>query len=325
MSLRRAVPPAILALALVSCAGSPMSDRRAFRGIERAENSVGAAHDPLSGGDEAPAALTVGGQRYTWSELLPALAEAGGAQVIEERMLDTALRAECDRRGIIITPADIEAERRRYIDTAAIAGEQGEQSLDRLRRERGLGPVRFEALLVRTARLRALVRDRVAVNDAAIERAYRQRYAVRYDIRVLVTRSASECQAALEAIRAGAPFSEQALRRSIDPSAAGGGLLLGVSPADLAWPQAIRSALPEMSPGEVRGPINLEQGWTLLQLQSRVEPSEPPPLADVRDELERDLRLTQERVLMDAESRRLLAGLSVHADNPLRWALDSVR
>lgn len=301
-----------------------MDDRRVFRGIERAESSVGGASGPKSSSSDDPPALMIGGVRYEWADILPALAEAGGAEVIEEFTLDAALREECARRGIAITEGDVEAEGQRLLEAGSIAGDQGQRAFEDLRRARGLGPVRFRALLERTAMLRALVRDRVTVDEAAIERAYRQRYADRYDIRVLVTRTAAECQDALERVRAGASFAEQAVRHSIDPSAASGGLILGVSTADLAWPQVVRSALPEMTPGEVRGPMSLERAWALVKLENIVEAGDPPSLDAIRQELARDVRLAQERLLMDAEAGRLTAGISVETDRLLRWASESL-
>lgn len=311
---------------LAGCASPDMTDARAMRGIERAEDSVGAPHRPVRIADADGPALTIGGDRVSWDAILPALAEAGGRIVIEEAMLDTALERECRRRGVTVTEADLQAERARFVEAASIAGERGEQALERIRRARGLGPVRFEAMLRRTARLRALVRDRVAITDTALARAHREMYGPRYDLRVIVTSTAVDAQAALDRLRAGTPFADEAMQRSIDASAGAGGLLRGVSPDDLAWPQAIRSAIPEMRPGETRGPIALEQGWAIIRMEAET-PADPdaPAIEVARSELERLVRLAQERVLMEAESRRLLAGVSATADPRLRWALESAQ
>ncbi len=315
-----------VAICSAGCASTQMNDARAMRGIERAENSVGAPHNPTSTADTDAAALIINGTPYAWADIIPALAEAGGTEIVRELMLDTALREECQRRRITITQSDIDAERDRFMQIASVSGDADGRSLDAIRRARGLGPVRFAALLQRTARLRALVRDQVVISDAALASAYRLRYGTRYDIRVIVTRSAAEAQAAVMAIRAGSTFADTAIKNSIDASAPSGGFIPAVSPDDLAWPQAIRSALTEVPLGGIRGPIVLENTWALITIERIIPPpSDAPTIEAARPELEPAVRLAQERTLMEAESRRLLAAVTVKADNTLRWAVETAR
>ncbi len=322
---------ASIALVLVGCAGDGMTDQRALRGIEAAESSLG--QPPTRGvdrSDESPAMIAnggaAGGQRHSWDELLPLLSEAGGAAVIEELTLDAAIEAECRRRNIIVGPDQIEAERTRFAEavSAGASGVETDRIVETFRRERGLGPIRYEAMLRRTAMLRALVRDQAVVSDGAVERAYRERYGPRYDIRVIVTRTARECEALLTRLEAGASFEEEAAAHSIDASADAGGLLRMVSAEDLAWPQSLRSMLPGMAVGEVRGPVALDAGWALVRLD-RVRPADPaaPPMEAVREELAARTRLVQERILMEAESRRLASGWDVWVDPRLGWASES--
>lgn len=327
----RLIIAACIAFILVGCAGDGMTDERALRGIESAESSLGTR--PAGGvdrSDESPAMIVrggaAGGRRIPWDELLPLLAESGGAVVIEELRLDAAIEAECRRRNIVVGPDEIEAERTRFAEAVSgdASGVETDRVVDTFRRDRGLGPLRYEAMLRRTAMLRALVRDQAVVTEGAVERAYRERYGPRYDIRVIVTRTARECEALLTRLEAGASFEEEAGAHSIDASAESGGLLRMVSAEDLAWPQALRSMLPAMGAGEIRGPVAMDTGWALVRMV-RVRPPDPaaPPLESVREELAARTRLVQERILMEAESRRLASGWDVWVDPRLGWASES--
>lgn len=318
----------VMVVLLGGCAGDAMTDQRALRGIETAESSLG--RRPAGGVDrsgESPAMIVsggaTGGRRVSWDELLPLLSEAGGAAVIEEMVLDAAIEAECRFRNIVVGPDQIEAERTRFAEAVSggASGVETDRIVESVRRARGLGPIRYEAVLRRTAMLRALVRDQAVVSDGAVERAYRERYGPRYDIRVIVTRTARECEALLTRLEGGASFEEEASAHSIDASAGAGGLLRMVSAEDLAWPQSFRSMLPGMGAGEVRGPVALDSGWALLRLE-RVRPpdSAAPPMETVREELAVRTRLVQERILMEAESRRLASGWKVWVDPRLGWA-----
>ena len=136
-----------VAICSSGCASSQMNDARAMRGIERAENSVGAPHNPTSTADTDAAALIINGTPYAWADIIPALAEAGGTEIVRELMLDTALREECQRRRINITQSDIDAERDRFI-----LGKAKKEAEDKI----AIGTKRIETL---EAELEALRRD----------------------------------------------------------------------------------------------------------------------------------------------------------------------
>src|SRR5437868_84273 len=94
-----------------------------------------------------------------WNELAPMLAEAAGAQVLEEYALRTVLKDECGKRGITIGDSEVKAERALLGEMLARASHvpetEGEMLIRDVRRKRGLGDVRFKGLLERNAALRA--------------------------------------------------------------------------------------------------------------------------------------------------------------------------
>ena len=103
---------------------------------------------------------------------------------------------------------------------------------------------------------------------------------------------------------------------STDASASRGGLLAPMSRLDPSYPAAIRQAVWALDgAGELSDPIMLTNGYAIVQLVREIEAAreadaDAPPGAN-RAELERLVRLSQERILMDQLARRLMAGVSV--------------
>lgn len=279
------------------------------------------------------------GSLLTWDDLHPALAEAAGAVAIEEAVLDLALASQVSQRFLVIDEHSIATEReslaRAMESDAGMSPEQASVQLDRVRRARGLGPARFEALLLRNARLRALVRaDAVADITPTPEQLTQEDRIVngeRCRVRVLFTPSQATCSrvrdAVLDAV-AGTPtpqvlsarFADAAMRESTDLSARAGGLLESVSAADPAIPESIRLALTTMKPGEVSPVLVSGKGFALVLMESRAQASRVIP----RDELENRLHTRLERLAMERLARELVATSSVSVLDPsLAWAWEN--
>src|SRR5690606_35571661 len=77
-------------------------------------------------------------------------------------------------------------------------------------------------------------------------------------------------------------------------------------PVDDAYPQAIRSALARLEPGQVSEPVSVEGGFAVLRLEESI-PASDVPLESVRDDLEDRVRLRAERAMMDRLARELIA------------------
>ncbi len=310
--------------------------RRDVQGLDRAERYLAGGGeiaenrpaDLRTGQSPQRPAAMIDGEPVTWDALRAPLAEAAGAEVLRETALESRLRKRMEREGLALTEAMIERERELFASAAASAGVSGEDAaaaLERVRRERGLGPVRFAGLLRRSAMLRAIVAPRVNVNEASIAQAYALRHGERFRARVIVTPTAREAAAALARVRGGEDFSRIAAEVSTDASAARGGVIEPISPADPAYPKALRDTLAAMKPGEVSDPVVLEGGFALLVLDERLAAS-APPLDSVRAEMERDARSRQERLLMEQLAREIEAGADIRPlDAGLRWSVDVSR
>jgi len=280
--------------------------------------------------DAARPALVVDGEPIRWEAIRDRLAEAAGASVLEEVVLDRRLADAAARAGVSLSAADVEEENRLYAAALAEGAAEGrdadaERLLERVRRRRGLGEARFSALTRRTALLRKLVQPDVEVSDAALREAYALRHGPRYEGRLITTATLREASEARAAVADGTPFTEAAARRSTDVSAERGGLLEPISAADPTYPKSIRDALQRLEPGEVSLPIALDDGYAVLKLE-RVIPPDGVTLEEARPRLRREVRLRQERILMNELARELLDDASVTVFDPaLRWAWETRR
>ncbi len=251
----------------------------------------------------------VNGQPIRMDQILPALKEAAGAQAIEDAALDLVLAEDARRAGITITDAEIAAERTLFLESiydAGLAGpnQSAEEVLLNVRRARGLGPVRFNALLKRSATLRALVSQDVLVTDEMIALAWEIEHGEKRGARIIATATLADAQRAIDDMRAGTDFSEVAVRRSTDVSAARGGIVEPISPLDPTYPQAVRTALTRLEPGESSPPLVVDNGYAIVQL-TEIIPADGVTLNDSRTMIRRRVRLQEERRRMSELAERL--------------------
>lgn len=308
---------------LAGCSGAgprPPEERLAasdVRGLDEAARYLRRTPAPEG---ERPA-LMVDAESIAFESLRDALSEAAGAAVVEEAVLDARLRAEAARAGVTLTKDMIEAERARFEASLAAGGVDADNAgaaLERVRRQRGLGPARYAALLGRNALLRAMVQPEVSISGASIEQARALRYGEKRRVRVITTATAGEAAAARSRLERGEAFASVAAEVSTDTSAARGGLIGNVSAADPAYPVALRRAIESGGVGTVAGPVSVDGGFALVLVEG-VSPAETPG-ADADALLERDARERQERLLMDALARRLASRPGVRVLDPaLSW------
>lgn len=304
----------MLVLAAVSGCAAPARESPA-RGPARAPSDVAAA-DP-----SAPPPALVGGVAVPWRELAPLLAEAAGGVVLEEIALDRVVAREAARRGVAVTEADVEAERGLLLETLALTpgGAPDDNAASRLlaevRRQRGLGKARFDSLLRRSATLRKLVSDSVAADEEAVRLMHALAHGEKRLVRIVTVDTPREASVVVERLRAGEPFGEIAARFSTDTSAQRGGLIEPLSTADPAYPQALRTAVSQLAPGQTSEPIAIDNAVAVVRLEE-VVPGTGRPLEDVRPEMERAARLRAQRLRMDDLAARMLASAGVTVLDP---------
>lgn len=329
---------ALLPAVTGGCGSSAKRTPNADGGNRGSAPSLGAdtTRDPDRTQSDVRPPAVIDGQPVAWDELRAALGEAAGGLVLEEIVLERRLRRELMRAGLELEPDEIEAERQLLAHSLAEAGadEDGasttQRLIDQLRRSRGFGETRFNALLRRNAMMRRLVRDEVQITPALIDQAYALRYGPKYRTRVIITPTEREAAGALTRLQAKEPglaerFAEVAADASTDESSLRGGLIEPFSPADPTYPETMRRAAAGTDVGQVSDAFALENGYGLLLMVERIPASEVR-LPDVATELEREARLRQERLLMDRLGNRLLDEAKVTAFDPsLRWSWETRR
>lgn len=322
-------PIAIPALTLACLAGSSCVGGAAGRAVSVVPTrGLDAADRAVGPGGPRPAAV-IDGEPVGWSELTPSLAEAAGRDVLNELALERRLVRRCAERGISVTPAMIERERVLLTESlgessASDTPLSGDALVDRVRRERALGPARYGALLRRNAMLRALVAPDVVLSEGALATAYQRRYGDSYRARVILTRGRADADIAARRLGDGEEFSRVAAEVSTDPSASRGGVIGAVRAGDPRYPTAVLDALGAMKPGGVSPVIPVSTGFVIVRLDGVDSGLARPPMDSVRDTLARDARRYQERLLMEQLAERLLGEPGIKVVDPsLRWSRDA--
>jgi len=308
-----------------------------MRGVERAERSVAGATPEASG----QVVAMVGGEAMTRDELWPVLAEAFGREALQEAVLDHELAARARLRGITIGEEDLQRERRRLArsirggvnpspDKGANPGVDEQRVgriIERIRGERALGPVRFDAFLRRNATLRRLVAPEIEISEGDIQQGFDIVFGERFEVRLIVTatdRQAAKIRGELVGSCGGedlsARFAASAMRSSIDPSGNIGGQIAPISPIDPAFPRALRSAISSTPPGQLTPVVALDGASALALVLRRLEPVNTT-LAQQRTQLEQTLRLRKERGAMDTLARKILLEADTRIlDRSLAWS-----
>lgn len=265
-----------------------------------------------SGGAPEPSLVAIVDGRTTIDAALlrAPLVELGGQTALRETILDTRLARRLADAGITIDQAAVEREQSLLLETLSDDPARAIELLGEVRARQGLGPVRFAALLRRNAGLRALVARDVKIDEDGIASMHDMLHGAKRVARLAVLSSLGDAQrfiadAALEGGGA-ARFADLAVERSLDESAARGGLLPPIARRDPSYPQVLRAALFNAEIGRATAPV-LDGGRFYVLLAVKEIPADGVTAAEARPRSERMLRLSRERLLMDALARELSA------------------
>ncbi len=315
-----AVAVALAALTLTGVAGCGGSGSGSGNSADAPPAT--AAHAPAAT-DGRPAAIIAGTSVFA-SEMAPLLNEAAGARVLEELTLSRALDAEMTRTGLTIDEEAVKREGQLLRDTLSqtvgLSADDAASLVSNVRAARGLGDRRYRMLLERNAKLRALVRTEVTVNEEDLRQAFLARHGPKYSVRIIVVPTQTQAADVRNRAANGTSFIDMAVRESSDPSAQRGGLLDPFSTADPQLPVALRQAVSAMNVGDVSNSIIVESGFAIAKVE-QVIPGSGQTLEGVRPALAAEVRLVRERVLMERLAGRLLGQTPVTVfDRELEWA-----
>lgn len=234
--------------------------------------------------------------------------EAAGALVLEEMLIERALRTELARRELTVDDAAIAREETMAREALSSDPARAEQLLQALRASQGLGAIRWRSLLWRNAALRTLARDQSTIGEAEIATAHDLRHGPRRNARIIVMPDLMSVQRAMERLAAGDAFSDVASALSTDTSRDRGGLVSPISRLDPTWPATVREALWALEPGTHSAPVLIDEGYIIVRCEGQIDGDGVTPEA-ARAENERTARLAVDRVEMDRIQREIVRGL----------------
>jgi foldase protein PrsA len=265
------------------------SSRAAPRGTALASDADASA---------GPAVASVNGRPIPAEWLTRALIETHGLELLVQRMTHEMVRQECEKAGLSINDADVDAE----YDLALKAGDSelrggGEltpqrrrQLVDRWRATRGVSEQELRLAMERQALLRKLAASRVPVGEPALRDEFARLYGAKVECRHIVLASLRDVDRVKPYVDAGEDFATLARRYSVNQiSGAKGGLLPPFSRGDETIPAVLREAAFRMEPGQASNPIQVNGEVHLLRLERRIPP-DVIRFEDVRGACERSLR-----------------------------------
>lgn len=258
---------------------------------------------------EKPIAI-IDGRRVTWEHLQPLLAEASGGMILEEHILHQQINGELTKANITLNPTAAKNEETLLLESINDDPDMAIRLLKEIRIRQGLGDQRYANLLWRNAALRALVQSDVELQDSAIERLYDVMYGAKRTGRIAVYSDLRDAHRAKERIDAGEPFIDIISDSSIATSAATGGKFGPLSQDDPEYPTPLRDTLWGMELDQYSSPVLFQERYAIIQFIDET-PAENITLEKAQPDLQRALRLTQERLLMSQLARRLVNGTEV--------------
>lgn len=234
--------------------------------------------------------------------------EAAGALVLEEMLIERALRTELARRELTVDEASIAAEESMARDALSADPARAEQLLQSLRASQGLGALRWRSLLWRNAALRTIARSQSSVGESEIATAHDLRHGPRRAARIIVLSDLAAVQPAMDRLRAGEPFADVASAVSTDSSRDRGGLVSPVARLDPTWPATVREALWALDVGTNSAPVLIDDGYVIVRCEGEIAGDGVTPEA-ARAESERTARLAVDRIEMDRILREIVRSL----------------
>jgi parvulin-like peptidyl-prolyl isomerase len=337
---------------LVGCKGGARTNDSgpSLAAESRGTTDLGPTARVDAGADENRVVARITGRSITEKELRDPLVEAYGLPLLLNLVqLELATR-EAERLGIVVTDADVEVERQRWVDKmfeksnaarldkinetrakdpaeadrmlAALRAEN-DKAFDQLLVQERMSRPEFNVVIRTTATLTKIaeprVREKVA-DDQLVHDSFRIQYGEKVVVRHIQTNNMGDLNAARRRLAAGEPF-EQVAREMSTNRVTGplGGEVQAFSRNSSTIPQAFRDAAFALKDvGDVSEAVQADGAYHLIKLDQRIDPT-VVKFEDVKESVRQDLY----DKLMQASIRNLrgqlgqdaIAGLTI--DDPI--------
>jgi parvulin-like peptidyl-prolyl isomerase len=256
-------------------------------------------------------AALVNGKQLTLSHLAEECITRHGTDVLDGEVNRKLLQQELNRKRVVVSEQDIDAEVARAADAYGCVTPDGKPDVDKWLKSVTEQPGATVDLYVRDAvwpsvALKKLVGSKVEVNDEDLRKGFESNYGERVEVQAIVFSDMRQAQKVWDLARNNnteAFFSELAQQYSVEPaSRSNGGKVppirrYGGSP--IVEEEAFR-----LKPGEVSGIVAVEGQFIVLRCQGRTRPVQTDFNA-VKAELAKDIKEKKLRLLMTKEFDRL--------------------
>lgn len=269
---------------------------------------------------DGDALAIVNGRPLSRPQVVDALIEAHGLQMMQQLIVLELVKEEARRAKITVTAGDIDREYQRALEKIAPAQDAGgkpltadekEQTLDRLLQQNCLSRLEFRIGMERNAYLRKLVAGEVNITDGTLREEFARQNGEKVQVRVILVEQndKNRLNEVLNLLAKGTDFAEVAKRASADTSILGGKETLEFTFDDPEVAPVLREAAFSLKPNEHVGPISLGRWLFFLRLEKRIPPT-GLKFEDVRDQVRTQL---EERVFPRLMNEKIM-GLYQKAD-----------
>lgn len=280
--------------------------------------------DLPEGGPPHDVMAIVNGVDISRQTLVQACVERHGEEVLESLVNKRLIEHHCRKRGVSVTPAEIDAE----VDRMAKRFKLGrEQWLELLQNQRGVDVTEYKRdILWPTLALRKLAADQVQPTDEELQKAYETRYGRAVQARLIVVSEAALAEnLRRQAVANPDDFPRLAMQKSQDVNSASIGGLIQPIRLHSGDPQVERVAF-SLKPGEISPVIGAGQQHVILKCERHL-PARNVPIDQVRDELaeaivEQKLRGVANTLFKDLQDKAVIQ--NVYNDPKLRQAMPGV-
>ncbi len=277
--------------------GDDSASAQAPQGRARRGASTQQAGGPRTGRPQHDVMAIVNGQDIGKRELANACIQRFGEEVLESMVNKYLVRHHCRKRGIKVTPQELDAEVNQLAQRLNL---KREQYLDVLLRERGISPGEYRNdILWPLLALRKLAADQLQVSNEEIAAAYQRQFGPAVRARVIVVEDAALANK-LRADLVANPddFARLAIEHSVDVNSASIGGLIQPIRANMGEP-LIEQVLFSLREGEISKVLNFENLYAIYKCEGHDE-ARNVPLAAVRGDL---IRRIEESKLRETASK----------------------
>lgn len=218
----------------------------------------------------------VNGEPLYMDQLNDLLVSGYGMAVAQQLVANELVRQEAQRKNVVVTDAEVEAEHQRTMDAmfgTVNDANQRQRLLQQLLKRNNVSLVQWKMTMRRNALLAKLAVNQVEVAEAEIKEAFDRRYERKVEVQHIQTATLADAQTVLRDLASGTEYTALVTKYSIGPSADQAGLLTPFGAKDTGTPPAMRQvALSMKTVGEVSDPIQVGTAFHIIKLLRIIEP-----------------------------------------------------